>query len=246
MIVGDDGEHRPDELADADLSGAVFRNVNLRGAKMVDVVLTNADLSGLIDGLRVNGVEVAPLVEAELRRLHPDREALLADDPAGLQRAWATVEQLWAGTIQRAQQLPEHKLHERVDGEWSLIETLRHLLFVTDAWISRVALGEREPFHPWGLPPSFVVDAASYGIDLAAAPTFDDIVAARNERTNGVRALLDGITEADLDRRCVPPDVAGYPPVAEHRLRDCIWTVLDEEWWHNQFANRDLDALLPD
>jgi hypothetical protein len=24
---------------------------------------------------------------------------------------------------------------------------------------------------------------------------------------------------------------------------DCIWTVFDEEWWHHQFATRDLARL---
>ena len=31
--------------------------------------------------------------------------------------------------------LPPDLLHERVDDEWSFIETLRHLVFATDAWV---------------------------------------------------------------------------------------------------------------
>ena len=38
-----------------DASGSRWRNVNLTGAKMVDALLTDADLSGLIDGLKING-----------------------------------------------------------------------------------------------------------------------------------------------------------------------------------------------
>jgi len=57
--------------------------------------------------------------------------------------AWAELEGPWPQTIERASQLPPEMLHERVKGEWSFIETLRHLLFVTDAWVSRAVLGER-------------------------------------------------------------------------------------------------------
>jgi hypothetical protein len=42
---------------------------------------------------------------------------------------------------------------------------------------------------------------------------------------------------------CPQNPAAGYPPDTEHRVLDCIWTVLDEEWWHHQFATRDLARL---
>jgi hypothetical protein len=45
--------------------------------------------------------------------------------------AWADLEHLWPQTIARASALPPALLHERVNGEWSFIKTLRHLLFVT-------------------------------------------------------------------------------------------------------------------
>jgi hypothetical protein len=33
-------------------------------------------------------------------------------------------------------------LHESVAGEWSFTETLRHLVFATDAWVRRAVLGD--------------------------------------------------------------------------------------------------------
>src|SRR4051794_21015553 len=66
---------------DVDLSGARFRNVNLSGVKMVDVSLVDARLSGLIDGLVVNDIEVAPLIAAEIERRYPERTKLFARDP---------------------------------------------------------------------------------------------------------------------------------------------------------------------
>jgi hypothetical protein len=38
--------------------------------------------------------------------------------------------------VDRARRLRPELLHESVGGEWSFIETLRHLVFATDSWIS--------------------------------------------------------------------------------------------------------------
>jgi hypothetical protein len=48
-------------------------------------------------------------------------------DPAGFRTAWDVVERLWSGTVERAHRLDPALLHESVDGEWSFVETLRHL-----------------------------------------------------------------------------------------------------------------------
>jgi hypothetical protein len=45
------------------------------------------------------------------------------------------VERLWGETVVQARRLDPKLLHESVDGEWSFTETLRHLVFATDAWI---------------------------------------------------------------------------------------------------------------
>ena len=55
------------------------------------------------------------------------------------------VERLWDGTVARARRLDPDLLHESVDGEWSFIETLRHLVFATDSWIRRAILGDPAP-----------------------------------------------------------------------------------------------------
>jgi hypothetical protein len=43
-------------------------------------------------------------------------------------------------------------LHESVDGEWSFIETLRHLACGTDSWIRRAVLGDPSPWDALDLP----------------------------------------------------------------------------------------------
>ena len=226
-----------------DLSAARFRNVDLRGVKMVDAMLVDADLSGLVDGMKVNGIEVAPLIKAELQRRYPSRTALFASDAAGLEEACRSMQSQWQVTIERARQLPEDLLHQRVDEEWSFIETLRHLIFVTDAWIGRVVVADPQPFHPIGLPPDFVTDGSSYGIDSDADPDLDAVLDVRASRLALLTKVAQIATPEDLERLCPQNPGVGYPPDTQHRVLDCIWTVLDEEWWHHQFATRDLERL---
>ena len=73
-------------------------------------------------------------------------------DPAGFREAWDVVERLWGETVERARRLDPELLHESVDGEWSFIETLRHLVFATDSWIRRAILGDPSPWDPLDLP----------------------------------------------------------------------------------------------
>jgi hypothetical protein len=128
--------------------GARFHDVDLTGVKITDALLVDADLSGLITGLRVNDVEVAPLIEAELDRRHPERVLLRSVGPDGLRAGWAAIAALWRSTNEAARTLPDALRHQQVDGEWSLSETVRHLTFVIDAWFSRAVLGEVRPYHP--------------------------------------------------------------------------------------------------
>lgn len=125
---------------EVDLTGARFHNVDLTGAVIRGALLVNVDISGEIQDVRINGVDVAPLVEAELDRRYPDRATMRPADADGYRQAWDILERLWQQTVARARAMPPGLLHERVDGEWSFIETLRHLVFATDAWVSRAIL----------------------------------------------------------------------------------------------------------
>ena len=129
------------EFRAVDLSHSRFRGVDLSGVVMRGVELVDVRIDGEIQNLLINGVDVAPLVNAELDRRHPERARMRPTDPAGFREAWDIVERLWDGTVGRARGL-DRLLHESVDGEWSFIETLRHLVFATDAWVRRAILGD--------------------------------------------------------------------------------------------------------
>ena len=56
-----------------DFTGSRFRAVALHGVVMRDVEVSGTSIDGEIESLTVNGVDVAPLVNAELDRRHPER-----------------------------------------------------------------------------------------------------------------------------------------------------------------------------
>ena len=111
--LADTNEFRGARFTRVDLAESVFRDVDLTGARILDAMLVDAELSGLITGLRVNGVEIAPLIEAELDRRFPERLALRAADPRHLREGWATVDAMWRPTLEQARRLPESARQER-------------------------------------------------------------------------------------------------------------------------------------
>lgn len=238
----DNDDYRGSRFTRVDMSHSVLRDVDLTGARIIDALLIDADVSGVIGGLRVNGVEVAPLVEAELDRLHPERVTLRPTDPASLRTAWALVESMWSPTIELARNLPEASRQRRVDDEWSLVETLRHVIFVT-AWFGRAVVGDPQPYHPLGLTPSFLRDVAGLGITIEATPTFEEVLAVREQRMGDVAAYLAAVTADDLAAPRRRNDAMGYPPPTDDTVLSCLRTVLNEEWHHHQYAVRDLSSL---
>ena len=101
-----------------------------------------------------------------------------------MRATWAALEAEWAKTITRAQALPEDALHESVDGEWSFVQTLRHLVFAMDKWFTAPILGEA--FHPMGLPNSGSVDFPWPGLDYDLSPSVSEALAVRADRAHAL------------------------------------------------------------
>jgi hypothetical protein len=231
------------EFRAVDLSRARFRGVDLSGVVMRGVELADGRIDGEVVRLLVNGVDVAPLVEAELDRRHPDRARMRPSDPAGFREAWDIVERLWDGTVERARGLDPQLLHESVDEEWSFIETLRHLVFATDAWVRRAALGDSSPWDPLDLPWDEMPDTPGIPRDREVRPSLEEVLALRHDRMATVRRVVDALTEDSLAAHTEPVEGAGWPPPESFPVRECLLIVLNEEWHHRLFAERDLDAL---
>ncbi|WP_088290148.1 DinB family protein [Kineosporia sp. A_224] len=238
-----------------DLQGARFVDADLRGARFVrgdlsGVVMRGVDVSGadidapwLLDGegsLLVNGVDVAPLVDAELDRRYPGRAQRRAADPDGLRAAWAALERTWAATVERAAAMPAGAVDVQVDGEWSFAQTLRHLVMATDVWLRRAVLEVEQPYHPLGQPNvEFEADGNDMSVFSTETPSFAEVLEARAGRVAMVRDFLAAVTPDDLAVTRRNPWAPEYPETT----LSCLHTILEEEWEHHRYAVRDLDAL---
>lgn len=233
-----------EEFEFRDLSGAVFWGVNLEDATFRDVDLTGARFShsrladvaidAEIDRLVVNGVDVTDYVN-ERDEWFALRSQIRPADSAGMRKGWRVISDAWVAAIERAHGLGEGQCHASVEGEWSFVQTLRHLVFATDKWFTVPILGGT--FHPIGIPNSGSADFGWPGIDVTTTPTFDEAVAAWRDRSRQLRQHID---VAELPALTATVDVLenGTTPVL-----DCIGVVFEEHFQHLRYALRDLDRL---
>ncbi len=237
---------------DQDLTGARFERVSLRDAQMKGVDLTGArmrgvelvdvEINGELQNVVVNGVDIGPLVEAELNRRMPERAKMRPDDSDGFREAWTILEQLWKGTVARAMTLPEASLHRSVDDEWSFIQTLRHLNFASAAWVARMVRGTASPWHPLDLPWDEAPGWDGIPWDREARPSLDEVLTVRRERQAMVRHVLESLSDAQLAADVTRTE-PGWPRMENFPVKECLRIVLNEEWQHRLYAERDLDTL---
>jgi hypothetical protein len=219
----------------ADLSGVVMRGVDIQGAEI--------DAPWLLEGggsLRVNGVDVAPLVDAELDRRFPGRAERRAETPDGLRSAWAALERTWAATLDRVAGMPDGTVDVQVDGEWSFAQTLRHLVMATDTWLGRAIEGVERPFHPIGQPDDgYAADGNDPSVFATTAPSYAEVLEVRAGHVARVRDFLAAVTAGELDAARANP----WGPQHPETVRSCLHTILEEEWEHHRYAVRDLDTI---
>lgn len=240
---------RSDDLRGAsfervDLTGARFTASDLSGVVMRGVDVNNADIDDpwLAEGDRflVNGVDVIPLVEAELNRRFPGRAERQATDPEGLRSAWEALERAWEAALRRADGMPDGTVDASVDGEWSFAQTLRHLVMATDTWLGRAVLRAQQPYHPIGQPNA---GAERDGLDISLfrtdVPPYAEVLEARADRVAMVRDYIAATTPEQLAEERTNPWAPQYPET----VLSCLHTILMEEWEHLRYALRDLDAL---
>ncbi len=260
------------EFREQDLAGARFERVSLRGATFTKVKLNDArmhavdltgiqirgalfhkcrmrnvefgdvEISGELKNVVVNGVDIAPLVEAELDRRMPDRARMRPDDSEGFRAAWAILERLWDGTVARARTFPEAVLHRSVDDEWSFIQTLRHLNFADACWVDRMILGNVNPWHALDLPWDEARPWHGFQWERDARPLLEEVLTVRRERQATVGRVMAALTDEQL-AATVTRTEPGWPQEEDFPVKECLRIVLNEEWEHRLYAERDLTAL---
>jgi hypothetical protein len=243
MVDFTDKDLRGSQFERVDLTGAQFRLVDMSGVVMKNVDLINVDIHGDVENLMINDVDVGPLINAELDSRYPLRSKMRPTEPAGFREAWDILERLWSETVERARHLPPASLHESVDGEWTFIETLRHLVFATDSWVRRAILGDPSPWDPLSLPWDEMPETLGVPRDRVARPQLDEVLELRKGRMATVRQVIEGLTDARLDAATEPVEGPGWPPPESFAVRTCLRIVLNEEWEHRRYAERDLNAI---
>ncbi len=221
--------------------GAVMKYCDVSGVTMrsVDVGGLDIDSHDLFFGtLIVNGVDVVPLVDAELNRQFPGRELQKAQTPEGLRDGWVAVQAAWATTVADT---PAELVDVHVDDEWSLAQTLRHLVLATDAWLRGGIMRIEQPFHEIG---QIFTGAAQMGFDMSIfrtdTPTYAEILAVRAERQQMVTDFLSTATpELLAEERDNPWGGDDWHPT----VGDCVRVILEEEWAHLRYIRRDLALL---
>lgn len=233
-------------FAGAYLRDACFEHIDLTGAKILHADLVDVEITGELRNVTVNGIEISGFIEAELDRQQPGREKMRPTDPEGFRAAWDLLGERWAQTVERARALEAGRpgaLHESVEGEWSFISTLRHLSYATETWILRALLGDPRPWHPLSLPFDEMTPHPEVPWDRKARPTLDEALALRADRQAAVRRVLDDLTDERLAGRTTPVDGPSWPPADDYPVREVLLTVLNEEWEHRRYAERDLAVL---
>jgi hypothetical protein len=223
-----------------------FRGATLRSCDVSGVTMRSVDVGGLdIDShdlffgsLIVNGVDVVPFVDAELNRQFPGRELQKAQTPEGLRDGWVAVQAAWETTVTNT---PPELVDAHVDDEWSLAQTLRHLVLATDAWLRGGIMGIEQPFHEIGL---IFTGAAEMGFDTSNfrpdAPALEEILAVRAERQRLVADFLSAASpELLAEERDDPWGGGDWRPT----VGDCVRVILEEEWAHLRYVRRDLALL---
>ena len=230
------------EFEGATFVRASFKGATLRFSDVSGVTMRSVDVGGLdIDShdlffgsLFVNGVDVVPLVDAELNRQFPGRELQKAQTPEGLREGWAAVQSAWQTTV--AGTAPE-LVDAHVEDEWSLAQTLRHLVLATDAWLGGGILGSQQPLHEIGL---IFTGAAEMGFDMSIfrvqSPAYEEVLAVRAERQKQVTDFLATATDDLLAEERQSPWGGDWRPT----VGDCLRVILEEEWAHLRYIRRDL------
>ena len=211
-----------------DLDGATFRGANLRrvtisGSDLVDVTINAGDLRERHDQRR--GRRAAGRRRAEPARPRP-RRSRTRPTPTGSGAGGRCSSSAGPTPSPAPGRCRPSSCTRRSTGEWSFVETLRHLVFATQSWVGRGILGDPAPWHPLGLPWDEAPDDWDLPRDRDVRPTLDEVLAVRAEHQAMVRRVLEGLTDDQLDtvpevraRRALAAAGRDRAPVPRRRAR---------------------------
>ena len=102
--------------------------------------------------------------------------------------------------------------------------------------------GTASPWHPLDLPWDEAPGWDGIPWDRGARPSLDEVLTVRRERQAMVRYVLESLTDEQL-AAYVTRIEPGWPRMENFPVKECLRIVLNEEWQHRLYAERDLDTL---
>jgi hypothetical protein len=93
------------------------------------------------------------------------------------------------------------------------------------------------------LPHDEMPDTPGVPRDLTARPTLDETLVLRASRQATVSRVLTSLTDDQLAGHTTPVPAPGYPESTSFPVRRCLGAILNEEWEHRLYAERDLTTL---
>ena len=106
-----------------------------------------------------------------------------------------------------------------------------------------MVLGDPVPWHPLDLPWDEAPGWEGIPWDREARPSLDEVLGVRRKRQAMVREVIAALTPEQLDETVTRTE-PGWPQLEDFPLAQCLFIVVNEEWHHRLYAERDLDALV--
>jgi hypothetical protein len=103
-------------------------------------------------------------------------------------------------------------------------------------------LANPSPWHPLDLPWDGAPGWDGIPWDREARPSLEEALSLRRERQTMVCDVIESLTDDQLASEVARTE-PGYPQTEGFAFIECLRIVVNEEWEHRLYAERDLTAL---
>lgn len=217
------------------LQRSMFRDADFSGSTFFHVLAKDVSIDGEIDRLLVNGVDVTDYVNQH-DRWWPLRNNLSPDSVGGLVESWTALCTEWATLLEQVSNADPSVVSKSVNGEWSLTDTLRHLIFAMDKWFVMPILGESS-VSALGLPNTSSQMSDWPGVDPEANPDFTTVLEARADQHGRFNTFISSMRMDELPESVSIMENGIVPTMMSFHV------VLEEEFEHLRYMIRDLSIL---
>ena len=214
---------------------ATFRDADFSESNFFHVFLKNTSIDGEIEHLVINGVDVTEYVNQH-DRWWPLRNNLSPSSMEGIVESWNVLCAEWNTLLADVSNAEASVVNQSVNGEWTLSETFRHLIFAMDKWFMLPLLGQ-PTFSVIGLPNTSSQERLWSGLQLDATPDFETVLEARAAQHIEFSRFISTTQIAAL------PETVSVEENGDVFALMCLHVVLEEEFEHLRYMIRDLTTL---